>query len=500
AEVKIDTTGADDRTYTIYVYYKPVKDDGDLLNISNATASYKTKGNYWEFVNDSDIDRDETEDYEDEDIQVREPTVTFDIPRSVIIGEDVDIIGTISAGDYVDILIDEGRLWYKHKEPVDENNEFDVTWRTMGITAGSYTIEVYIDRYDITKNATDGQDAYRELQNNGIDEDGKTSIRLAVPGLDVKQLRNVVAEDDDYEIEGTATGVDNVDLVLIGPKGYTGKERYEVQYGLDVDSISVSESNEFSEETMMIEDLDTGIWKAIVLSPGRDGVYGVTNIEDGDFDDFFPDIINPEGKDQKQLIAMILDVTIDEAGSDDLVEIFTFKVESPYVRLNPIESVPAGEPLNITGTTNREPESIITFSTLIGPEGVELSGDAAIVEWPTAEEGVFTTTIDTTGAKEGPYTLEADDGDGNTDTIEVTIGPEAPPTPTPTGNETTTPTPTPEVTTPTPTPEVTTPTPTGNETTTPTTTPGGRIPGFESVVAIAGLLAVAYLVLSRRRE
>ncbi len=67
------------------------------------------------------------------------------------------------------------------------------------------------------------------------------------------------------------------------------------------------------------------------------------------------------------------------------------------------------------------------------------------------------------------------------------------PTPTPTTPPTTPPVTTPPVTTPTPTP--TTPKPT---TPTPTTTPAGGIPGFEAIFAIAGLLAVAYLL--RRRH
>ena len=39
---------------------------------------------------------------------------------------------------------------------------------------------------------------------------------------------------------------------------------------------------------------------------------------------------------------------------------------------------------------------------------------------------------------------------------------------------------------------------TGNATATATKKPAGGIPGFESVFAIAGLLAVAYLVLRKR--
>jgi len=70
------------------------------------------------------------------------------------------------------------------------------------------------------------------------------------------------------------------------------------------------------------------------------------------------------------------------------------------------------------------------------------------------------------------------------------------PTPSPTPTPVVSPTPTPTVT-PTATPTVTPATPTPRPTPTPTPKPG--IPGFKAVLAIAGLLAVAYLALRRKQ-
>ncbi|MCU4140349.1 MAG: hypothetical protein MW690_000280 [Methanophagales archaeon] len=42
---------------------------------------------------------------------------------------------------------------------------------------------------------------------------------------------------------------------------------------------------------------------------------------------------------------------------------FTFKVESAYVRVESSGDCKVGEPLNVSGTTNREPGTIITVST-----------------------------------------------------------------------------------------------------------------------------------------
>ena len=103
----------------------------------------------------------------------------------------------------------------------------------------------------------------------------------------------------------------------------------------------------------------------------------------------------------------------------------------------------------------------------------------------------------------GGKALDSDD-DGWSDSYEIRMGTDPNDPNSYPGAPVTTPTPAPMVTpTPSPTPVVTptlpsviTPTPSPTPTATPTPTP----PGFGAVFAIAGLLAVAYLVLRRKRE
>ncbi|MCK4732628.1 MAG: PT domain-containing protein, partial [Methanophagales archaeon] len=81
----------------------------------------------------------------------------------------------------------------------------------------------------------------------------------------------------------------------------------------------------------------------------------------------------------------------------------------------------------------------------------------------------------------------ADDGDGNTDTVDVeivTAVPTVAPTVAPTAAPTVAPTAVPTV----------------EPTAEPTAEPTPEPPGFEAVFAIAGMLAIAYLVLRKRRE
>jgi hypothetical protein len=102
----------------------------------------------------------------------------------------------------------------------------------------------------------------------------------------------------------------------------------------------------------------------------------------------------------------------------------------------------------------------------------------------------FDTSYYDLGYAAGGYTVVAYDREGNTDEATVSICPcPALPTPSPRGTITPTETPiTPESTEPTETP-VTTPT---------ESSPTPATPSFETIFAIAGLLAVAYIL--RRRK
>ena len=395
ADVKIDTTGADARTYMIKVYRTTVVTPPPMPT----------------FAPDAVVDAGTPEADEDRvDVKVVKPAVAFDMPVSAVIGEEVTIRGVISAGDYVDIIIKDHEV-VEDDKPVDYNNEFEVKWDTAGYTTGSYTVEAYID-FRV------GAPAEVLADFDVVDADGKTTIRLVTPGLDAEQPRNVIAEGDFYTIEGTATGTDEVDIVLVGPKGYSAMDPgLSVLNGLEIMASSVTD-DEFSEDITMMDGVDTGTWVAMVFSPGRDGVYGWTWLTAGNLDGIAPTAIFA-GKTQSQIVAIFKDFTVDEVGSDDLLCLFTFKVESPYVRFDHIGSVTIGEPLEITGTTNREPGTEIGIWTFAGP--TELPPVITEVEWPTADQGVFTATIDTTDAVLGTYTLKADDGDGHSDTTTIEI-------------------------------------------------------------------------------
>ena len=428
----------------------------------------------------------------DIDIDVQKLRADIIVPEKAEVGETVTIRVEAPAGHKVDIYI-EGRLVENDKRLIDGVAEYD--WDTAGETAGTKTIHVYID--------CDYSEQYEDDLPEDLREDGSASIRLIAPGLDATQPRNVVARGDDYTVNGNATGVDTVDIIIIGPDGYRGPTEGIVN-GLEITDGSVAADNTFSEDIPIPEGADTGRYTVVVLSPGRDGKYGTTTASAGEIEDAlvteyaktsfdaFLDWL--EGSNPAQILDLVKAATINKAGSDDLIVVLYFSVESPEVKLNPVESVPVGEPLNISGTTNREPGTLITITTLEGP--TDLPAAMVEVEWPTPDQGIFSATIVTDEAVPGKYVLEADDGEGNTATVEVEIL-TAVPSPTPSPSPTVSPTPTP---TPTPTPSPTsTVSPVAPTTPTPTPTPSPTPPGFEAIFAVAGLLAVTYFVLRRKK-
>ncbi len=472
----------------------PLANEPRVYNPDNGTFKGKVDENgIYKFVVKFTDDRtftfdvwyyDGTKRYDDDiELDVEKADVVFDMPATVLIGEDLTIKGTITEGESVTIYIDD-KTWGKFEDARVTDGVFEEDWDTKGEKTGSYRIDVYIDlvdKMDTIPGDKDDLDA-------GIDEDGTTSVRLIEPGLSAEQPRDVIAEEDDYVVEGTATGVGDVDIVIIGPDGYDKRgddEDYgNLEDGLLIETESADSDNLFEAE-IDTGDADSGKYLVLVLTPGRDGGYGIYGADeygDGQLEKLLKEVYPGgfDGKSKAQILSMITSVTSEETATDDLMEVLEFTIESPYVELDTIEDVGLGEPLIISGTTNREDETVIMI-TLTGP--VETSATAEV------KDCKFNVTIDTTDLLVGPYTVEADDGDGHIDTATVEILEEAAPTPTPEVEVT----PTPEVeVTPT---SVPTAEPTAEPTPTPTPTPG-----FEAVFAIAGMLSIAYLVLRKRRE
>jgi PGF-CTERM protein len=418
---------------------------------------------------------------ENVDITVTEKGVTFDFPGTVIIGQKVKISGTANTGTQIDIAVDDIICSELNNLVLDSNKEFskeiDTSTACDGVFAvpGSVRLKAFI--VTETKNFGAGEDVKDE------EDDGSIAILMTRGELKAELSRTSVAEDDDFTVSGTAPGSKEVDIVVVSPKGVGGSTigaGSELAKGILHASTSVSTTDDtFSKKIDVASDVDTGNYLVVVLSKGGDGVYGADETNT-DLEKALAGY-NLIAKTQEQIMMIAEDATFGAAGSDDLYWAGYVRVESGYVRIDPITPVGIGTPLVVEGTTNRK-EGFTIVVTAKGP--VELTPQTV-----RAENGTFTATFDTAAATVGTYNVKADDGDGNTDDATVNIGAAAPPTATPTAVPTATPAPT-AVPTAAPT---ATPAPTAAPTPTPTT------PGFEAVFAIAGLLAIAYLVLRIRK-
>lgn len=421
-------------------------------------------------------DGDRKDEYDTVDIAVSEKEVEFDIPSTIVIGDRINIKGTSASGTYVTVYV-EDTLYTPLKNMVIDDGEFskEITTTDIGMNVpGSVRLKAWIDCSNPSvapKTTPDGEDA----------------ILLTTPDLTAELSAPAVAIGDSFHVTGVAKGTTSVTILTVPPKGGGGKSLISGGKGIDIMTASVSTTDHTFDRKLSVQDeAASGHYDIYVLSPGMDGVWDATNnaslISAIDERYNIKDITDPlyaGTKSQDAVFNILVDLTT-TAGSDDLMWVAQIKAEEPRVTLNPIAAVGVGQPLVVSGLCNRADgyTIVVTATGMFGdlpPQTVKVYN------------GTFNATIDTTDAEEGTYLIKADDGDGHTDEITVIIG-EAAPTAAPTTEPTAAPTAAPTAE-PTAAPTI--------EPTAAPTTP--EPPGFEAIFAIAGLLAVAYLVIRRRK-
>ncbi|MFZ2070202.1 MAG: hypothetical protein WAV32_01090, partial [Halobacteriota archaeon] len=497
-KVKLTVTGVPDHNISILVdrgaehatFPASVNDNLASTKIGNFTdlidadgkmeyvAYFDKIGSYTVKVKDVDS---VTEDFVD--ISVSKKKVTLTIPETCAIGAELVVNGTSNTGKTVDIAI-ENRI-VKVDSAIDTKGKFEVklpTSATYGTgTEGGIKIKAFIDR-----DFSFGQDA------SGVEDDGSTMVLMVTGDLTAESSATLVPPGDSFTLRGTAPGSKVVDILIVGPKGGGGRgmnpansEANGLPRGVVYEAASVSSDFAWSIDIDADEDADTGTYLVFVLSPGKDKIYD--GIRDADLLNgtktkyFDGDLSRLAGKTQELINATLYDATIGTAGSDDFMKKLSIKVGTAEVSLYSIADVEIGGDLVITGTSNREGHSIIVKVT--GP--VDLGTKFAPVE-----NGKFKANFSTSEALTGEYTVEADDGEGHTDTTVVNIimpvRTVASPPPTPTA-------------TPVPTTSQEMPAPASTPTTQPenssNSTSSAAAPGFEAVFVITALVVV-YLFIS----
>ena len=452
-------------------------------------VSFNKIGSYTVKVKDLES---ETEDFVV--ITVTEKKVTFYMPETCTIGSDLVVNGTANIGGTIDLAIEDRIV--KVDAAIDKEGKFEVklpTPDTYGTgTEGAVKIKAFIDG-----NFSLEQDV------SGEDDDGSIRVLMVRGDLTAESSATLAPPDDSFTLSGTAPGSKVVDILIVGPKGGSGRgmnplnsEANGLPSGIVYETASVStKTNTWSIEIDVDEHADSGTYLVFVLSPGKNKIYD--GINDGDLLNgiktkyFGGGLFRLAGKTQAQINATLYDATIEAAGSDDFLKKLTIKVGTAEVSLYSIADVELGSDMVVAGTSNREGHPIIVRVT--GP--INLG-----TKFATVENGKFKVNFSTSEALTGEYTVEADDGESHVDTTTVNIVTPVRTLASPTSVPTTAPTLTP--TTPQEM-QVHASTLTTQLENAPTSTSSKHIvPGFKAVFVIAALVVVVVVsvCINKRRR
>lgn len=427
-------------------------------------------------------------------------TVTADGDRRYYLGEEITFSGTNTDSDEVFIFVTGPNLARDGVLPTDTSTatvsgwpwtfitvdvEADDTWewkfdtQQFDVDAGTYTFYALTDAFDRSDLSETKYDTVSVVVRQGF--------------LSSSASQSTVAKGDSLFIRGTAQGnPDEVAIWIIGTN----------HFARDTATVEDDASFEYELTSDATQDLAAGQYFVVVQHPMRDGDFNVIrDVDDptGVIDLNRVGILGTTGRGTDGFIytgrdrlqgssaAQALIDLLNNQNVDDTYNRLTFLVQEPWIRVDAISDKYVGTTFTLTGTTNLgvDHELLIdvrssAFEPTDKTAAGEFYGDAGTVKVVEGDEGYNTWSfeIDATAFKPDEYIVIVESISADTTTtanFNVLEGVPATPTPEPVD-----PTPTPEPVEPTPVPP--TPEPT---------------PGFGALVAIAGLGAVAFLVLRR---
>ncbi len=431
--------------------------------------------------------------YDEVKVKVEKGAVTITASGTGVyyIGEEITLEGTCTDSDDIYLFITGPNLYENganlddptvkadptkpntfHHVEVETDDTWSYKWNTAGLNldAGGYTI------YAVSAPAT--KDDLSNVEYDTI------AVQLRSGFISATTSGATIAKGDDLILTGTAQGdPDNVRVWVFG-KNYFGDGRNLATYDVSVED----------DGTFVFDDLDSA--KTRNLASGQYFViiqHPMTN-DFGVHADTANGVIYGEGITnvtltylQAPAAANALINALDSPNIDDTYVKLTFIIEEPQIFIDPIGDVPAGSTFTISGTTNLavgDTLSIEVTSAAFTPTGKgEAAGFTSFGATTQVKAGAGANTwsveIDGSSFKPDQYIVKVECIENTDATATTTFNVvEARPTTQPTVS---------------PTATVTT---TTTATTTTEATPT-ESPGFGALLALAGLGAVAYLVLRR---
>ena len=474
----------EDKTYTVKVYATGMK-KADVEDAAKVNIHGK--------------------DYDSVKVKVEKGAVTISASGdgSYYIGDEITLSGTNTDSDEVYLFITgpnlktNGEVLKQLPEhvaapgtnpvSVKTDNTWEYKWDTSGcgLDTGAYTIYATsspVDKSSLTKT-----------------EYATVSVNLKQPFLSAVPSGTVVAKGDKIYIRGTAEGnPSTLALYIFGPNKYV-KDSITVEddgtYEKKLDISSEWSSNQYFvviEHPMYngVIDVDQVYYNGNTVVPTKEqSTYTTLEIKNfgnqtnvglqGSF------VVEGINKLQGSNAADALTKMIDSANIDDIYTKLTFTVAEPWIKIENPGDQGVDTKFTITGTTNLAVDDQIlvevvssSFNAIDKTSTSSTSGISMTTKVVAGEgtDNVWSVEVDTTNWKLDEYTIKASgiEVDVSTTTnFNVVEKVEVTPTATATGA-----------------------TPTTTATATATTAPT-QTPGFGAFVALAGLGAVALLVLRR---
>ena len=374
--------------------------------------------------------------------------------------------------------------------PVNVNTDdtWEYKWDTAGIALDPGTYTVYAtSKLTNGKSNTEVTNQYGEKAVALSDSEYATvSLRLMKPFLSAVPSGTVVAKGDKLVITGTAEGdPSTLNLYIFG-----------TNYFLP-DSITVEDDGTYKKEVTIDSNLASGQYFVVIQHPMMDGAFDalLSDKSSGDRYFYIPNVVNGQGDQSSFFVegnkrltgsqaADSLTKMIDSANIDDVYTKLTFTVSDPWIAIDGPGDQAMGTTFTISGTTNLAVDDQIsvevTSSSFTAAEKTQNTGTSGVTVMTKVAAGdgvnnVWSVEVDSTNWELDEYIV-------NVNGLEIDV------TATATFNLVE------KVVTPTAT-ATATGTTTATATATATATPA--TPGFGAFVALAGLGAVALLVLRR---
>ena len=491
----------EDKTYTI--------------RVSEFSASSGTSGNPAVAEN---VTIGSGADYDTVKVKVEKGAVTITASGDgqYYIGAEITLSGTNTDSDNIFLFITGPNLLsdgvnlktvggsnqaaYLNNQPVSVKTDdtWEYKWDTSnsGLDTGSYTIYATSvltngkSSSAVTTSSDYGTTITGETGKWAVklsdSEYGTVSVSLKQPFLSATPSGTIVAKGDDIYIRGTAEGdPSKLQYYIFGPNKF------------ETGTISVEDDGTYEKKLTIGSDWASNQYYVVIEHPMYNGVIDVKdsglvngkrtlyieNVDEDSQQSSF--IVEGTGRLQSSNAANALTTMIDNANIDDVYTKLTFTVDEPRISITNPGDQATGTTFTISGTTNLAVGDQIIVDvqsssfTAVDKSSTSITDGVSVTTTVVAGEGtdnVWSVEVDTTNWKLDEYTIKASG-------IEVDV------TATTNFNLVE------KVATPTATATGATPTTTATATATATATPA--TPGFGAFVALAGLGAVALLVLRR---